>query len=101
MLKGRHEFQSTAAHKGQVMAQKANRGILHHAGARLVDLLLLNQYTAGKNQRAGALATGNEATLDQQQVESRLPGKPFRSAGLFRARVFRIGHVIRRPFKKR
>ena len=80
VLQRRRQLQAAAAHVRQVFAQQANGSVLRNRGAGLVDLLLLNQHPAGKDERPGAFAAGGKAALDEQQVEPRFSGRFFSGA---------------------
>ncbi len=71
MLQGRGQLQSSAAYVRLVLAEQADRGILRNRRPGFVDLLLAHEHAAGKNHRAGALAAGNKAALDEKHVDSR------------------------------
>jgi hypothetical protein len=72
VLEGRGQFESAAAYVRLILAEQPDRGILRDRSPGLVDLLLADQNATGKNQCASALAAGDEAPLDEQQVETSL-----------------------------
>src|SRR5450759_2225177 len=71
VLQRPRQFQSATADKWLVIAQDANGGIVFDVCTCLFDLLLVDQYSAGKDERLAALPRRREPALQEQFVETR------------------------------
>ena len=64
------KLQSTAAHVGQVLTQEPHRSIRRHRGSRLVNLLLVDENSTGKDIGARPFAAWNQTALNKQEIDS-------------------------------
>jgi hypothetical protein len=67
---GGSELESATADVGLVVAEEADGGVGGNGGAGLVDFLFGDEYAAGENEGAGALAAGGKLAFDQKDVET-------------------------------
>ena len=65
------QFQSATTDKRLVVTEDADGGILFDGRTRLLNLLLVDQYSASQDDRLGALPRGREPALEEQFVETR------------------------------
>jgi hypothetical protein len=83
------KLESAAADVTEVGAEEADGSIGGDGGARLVLLLLADENAAGQDESLGALASGDEAALHQQLVETDFHGLIFMAG-------FCMGNLVRR-----
>ena len=69
MLEGALEFEAAAADILQVGAEEANDGFDGGGCAWFVDALLIDEDTAGQDERLGAFARGGVSLVDKELVE--------------------------------
>jgi len=64
------EFETAAADIGHVVAEEANGGIGCDGGAGFVDFLFVDEYAAGEDEGTGALATLDEASVNEKNIDA-------------------------------
>jgi hypothetical protein len=62
------QFEAASADVLQAFAEQANHGPSRNLGPGFLNLLLIHQYFASKNERLGTFARGGQAALDEQFV---------------------------------
>ena len=71
VLQRPRQFQSAATDKRLVVAKDADGGVFFDVRTCLLNLLLVDQHSAGKDERLAALPRGREPALEEQFVEPR------------------------------
>ena len=66
------ELKAATGDIAQILAQHADGGIGRNRRSRLVELLLVNQHPARKNEGLGTLPRSGQAAFYQQLVETKL-----------------------------
>lgn len=96
VIEGGLEFEATAADVGHVIAEKSKCGIGSDGGAGLVDLLFVDEYSAGKDECTGALTALDEASVNEEKIDAGFDGVSQGSSS-FWDQVWRDGFRLRSP----
>lgn len=64
------ELQAASAHVAEIITQQADSGGFGNAVAGLLNLLLIHENAAGKDQRVCTLAAGDKSALEKQFVQT-------------------------------
>ena len=74
MIEGAGQLDAAPADERQVLSQQPDGGIRAHRYARLVDLLLIDEDAASKDERTRPLAAGCEPALHEENIDACFAG---------------------------
>jgi hypothetical protein len=64
------EFEASATNVWHVFTEETDRGIGWDGGTWLVEFLFIDEDSTGKDEGTGALAAGNQATVNEQYIDT-------------------------------
>jgi hypothetical protein len=70
VVEGALKFESATTDVGHVVAEKADGGVGANGGAGLVDFLFVDENATSEDKGAGALATLDETTVNEEEINA-------------------------------